>query len=113
MATKRGCNRRADELSFLGARGRCMNNSGRAGGGAAQKWTRRALVGGVLFVCLALIGVGLWLLTLQRAARAAERGNLERAAALYAAAERPFIGPLAQALPGPYGRALFAQVALS
>src|SRR5258706_10423576 len=89
-----------------------VNNSNLAGGAGTHRWARRALVGSVLLVSLALVGAGLWLLTLQRAARALERGDLERAAALYAAAERPFAGPLAQALPDAYGRTVFAQVAL-
>ena len=82
-------------------------------GGSAPRWARAALVGGVLLISLALLGTGIWLLTLERAARAAARGNLERAAALYAAAEQPFVGPLAQVFPAAYGRTVLAQVALA
>lgn len=75
---------------------------------------RAAVLIVVLFLSLALLGYGAWLLQLERGARAATRGESERAAALYAAAEKPFghLPALARVAPDHYSRAVFPQVAL-
>jgi tetratricopeptide (TPR) repeat protein len=63
---------------------------------------------------LALLGYGAWLLQLQRGARAADYGDLEAAANIYASAERPFakVTLLARLFPDHYSRSIFPQVAL-
>jgi tetratricopeptide (TPR) repeat protein len=67
---------------------------------------------GVAALSLALLAYGFWLLQLERAARAADRGEMEAAAQIYASAERPFVWPFARVFSGHYSRTVFPQVAL-
>jgi tetratricopeptide (TPR) repeat protein len=78
------------------------------------RWAARIVVIGVLLLSVALVGYGAWLLQLERGARAADRGDVDAAANIYASAERPFtrISALAWLLPDQYSRSVFPQVAL-
>lgn len=75
---------------------------------------RAAVLIGVLLLSLALLAYGVWLLQLERGARATTRGELDAATAIYAGAERPFtyLPFLARLSSGHYSRVVFPQVAL-
>lgn len=77
-----------------------------------QRWTRIASVAGVVLLSLLFLGYGIWLLQLERGARAAAHGDLEAATGHYASAEWPFPSILAQAFPDHYGRAVFPKIGL-
>src|SRR5688572_13111694 len=66
------------------------------------------IVAGLVF--LVLVGYGVWLLQLERGARALARGDVERATELYASAEGPFHSILARLFPDQYGRVLFPKI---
>jgi tetratricopeptide (TPR) repeat protein len=67
---------------------------------------------GVAAISLVLLLYGCWMLQLQRGAHAVDRGEIDRAAGIYAATERPFVGFIAQLFPDHYSRTIFPQVAL-
>jgi hypothetical protein len=77
-----------------------------------QRWVRRTCLAGVVLLSLIFLGYGFWLLQLERGARAAAHGDLDRAAALYSAAEWPFPSILARAFPDHYSRAVFPKIAM-
>ena len=77
-----------------------------------RRWTGTAVLGGVLLVSLLFLGYGIWLLQLERGARAVAPGDLDTAADLYASAERPFHSVLSRLFPDHYSRTVFPQVAL-
>lgn len=77
-----------------------------------HRWARIASVTGAVVVSLLFIGYGIWLLQLERGARATAHGDLEGATAIYNAAEWPFPSVLAQVFPDHYGRAVFPKIAL-
>jgi tetratricopeptide (TPR) repeat protein len=77
-----------------------------------HRWARPAILTVLLLVSLALLAYGAWLLRLERGARAAERGELDAAANMYAAAERWIAPAFASLFPGHYSRSVFPQVGL-
>ena len=62
------------------------------------------------FISVILLGYGIWLLQLERAARALAHGDVERATALYTSAERPFHSVLGRLFPEQYSRAVFPKI---
>ncbi|HET7681505.1 MAG TPA: hypothetical protein VFK79_15380 [Xanthobacteraceae bacterium] len=79
---------------------------------ARQRWVRLAGVASAVVISLLLLGYGIWLLQLERGARAVAHGELDTAAALYTSAEWPFPSFLARVFPDHYGRAVFPKIAL-
>jgi tetratricopeptide (TPR) repeat protein len=77
-----------------------------------RRWAGPAILGGVALISLLFIGYGIWLLQLERGARAVERGDLEAAGEFYASAETPLRSLLGRAFPDHYARAVFPQIAL-
>ncbi len=77
-----------------------------------RRWTGVAILSGVLLISLLFLGYGIWLLQLERGARAVAHGELDTAADLYASAERPFHSVLSRLFPDHYSRTIFPQVAL-
>src|SRR5688500_18081941 len=65
-------------------------------------------VAGLLSVLL--LGYGIWLLLLERGARALAHGEADRASELYTSAERPFHSVLARLFPDQYSRAVFPKI---
>lgn len=87
-----------------------FGNSGSAS--FRQRLKGPAIFGGILLLFLAVAAYGLWLLQLERGARAAARGDLETAARIYNTAERSVPWFVARVFPDHYARPIFAQVAL-
>ena len=77
-----------------------------------QRWARVASIVGVALISLLFLGYGLWLLQLERGARAQAHGELDRATALYASAEWPFRSFMARVFPDHYSRAVFPKIAV-
>lgn len=77
-----------------------------------HRWARIASIAGVALISLLCLGYGLWLLQLERGARAQAHGEFDRATALYAAAEWPFPPFMAQLFPDHYSRAVFPKIAV-
>ena len=79
-----------------------------------QRWVAPTVLICVSLLSLALLGYGAWLLQLERGGRALGRGELDAAAGIYAAAERPFVRVrlLGRLFPDHFSRAVFPQVAL-
>lgn len=78
----------------------------------SQRWVRIASVAGVALISLLCLGYGLWLLQLERGARAQAQGEFDRAIAFYTAAEWPFPPFMARFLPDHYSRAVFPKIAV-
>ena len=77
-----------------------------------SRWAR---VGGIIsaaVISLLLLGYGLWLLQLERGARAVAQGELDSATALYTSAKWPFPSILARVFPDHYSRVVFPKIAL-
>jgi tetratricopeptide (TPR) repeat protein len=77
-----------------------------------RRWARAATIASVALLSLLLLGYGVWLLQLERGARAVAHGDLDKATELYTSAERPFHSVLARAFPDHYSRAVFPKIAL-
>ena len=78
----------------------------------APRWARLASAGVVALISLLLLGYGVWLLQLERGARAVAHGELDAAADYYTSAERPFRSVLGRLFPDHYGRAVFPKIAV-
>jgi tetratricopeptide (TPR) repeat protein len=77
-----------------------------------QRWARVTAVTGIAVVSLLFFGYGLWLLQLERGARAVAHGELDAATDYYTSAERPFRSALGWLFPGHYSRAVFPKIAV-
>jgi tetratricopeptide (TPR) repeat protein len=77
-----------------------------------RRWIRVATVGGIALLSLVLLGYGVWLLQLERGARAVAHGELDAATDYYTSAERPFRSVLGRLFPGQYSRAVFPKIAV-
>lgn len=75
-----------------------------------ERWARRSTVAAIVMLSLFFLGYGCWLLQLERGARAVAHGDLQRAVAIYDAAEWPFPSVLARIFPDGYGRAVFPKI---
>jgi tetratricopeptide (TPR) repeat protein len=102
----------ANALSGYASRLSSPQNWRLPAGRLTQGWTGRAILAGVTLISLLFIGYGVWLLQLERGARAVERGDLEGAGKLYASAEAPFRSVLGRVFSDHYSRAVFPQIAL-
>jgi hypothetical protein len=78
----------------------------------ARRWIRVAAISGSALACLLVFGYGLWLLQLERGARAVAHGELDAATDYYNSAERPFRSVLGRLFPGHYSRAVFPKIAV-
>lgn len=77
-----------------------------------RRWVGRAVLAAFGLLSLLLLTYGVWLLQLERGARAVAHGELEQASQLYTSAERPFHSVLARAFPDHFSRAVFPKIAL-
>lgn len=77
-----------------------------------RRWTGPAILVAAGLLSLLLLAYGIWLLQLERGARAVAHGELDAAADIYASAERPFHSVLSRLFPDHYSRTVFPQVAL-
>lgn len=77
-----------------------------------RRWTRIAAMAGMALVSLLLLGYGVWLLQLERGARAVAHGDFDAATDYYTSAERPFRSVLARVFPDHYSRVVFPKIAV-
>lgn len=77
-----------------------------------KRWARISSIAAVALISLLFLGYGIWLLQLERGARAQAHGELDRATALYTSAEWPFPSFMARLFPDHYSRAVFPKIAV-
>src|ERR687895_40507 len=75
-----------------------------------RRWVRPIILTLAGLVSIILLGYGIWLLQLERGARALAHGDVDRATELYVSAERPFHSALARFFPDQYARAVFPKI---
>ena len=103
---------RSNVFSGYASRLYSLKGSGVSADTLRRRWTGPAILVGVSLLSLLLLGYGVWLLQLERGARAVARGELDAATDFYASAEQPFRSVLARFFPDHYSRVVFPQIAL-
>jgi tetratricopeptide (TPR) repeat protein len=102
----------SEALGGYASRLKSLKASGVAAAVFQRRWAGPAVAAGVALVSFLLLGYGVWLLQLERGARALAHGDLDKASELYTSAERPFHSVLARAFPEHYSRAVFPKIAI-